>query len=71
MGDFSKIDRVRYQRYDLCTRKRNHTHRVSRKYIRLPDGGTLGIDFTPPLDENLDPSTPVIVVEHGLTGGNQ
>ncbi|CAG8675128.1 10765_t:CDS:2, partial [Acaulospora colombiana] len=40
------------------------------KYIRLPDGGTLGIDFTPPLDENLDPSTPVVVVEHGLTGGS-
>ncbi|PVG02597.1 AB-hydrolase YheT [Serendipita vermifera] len=54
MGDFSQIDQVTYQR----------------KYIRLPDGGTLGIDFTPPLDEISDPTIPIVVVGHGLTGGS-
>ena len=47
------------------------THYVPSKYLRLPDGGTLGVDFTPPLSIKLDPSTPVIVVEHGLTGGEK
>ena len=41
-----------------------------RKYIRLPDGGTLGIDFTPPFSHNLDPDTPIIIALHGLTGGS-
>lgn len=41
-----------------------------RKYIRLPDGGTLGIDFTPPFNHNLDPDAPIVIVAHGLTGGS-
>ena len=41
-----------------------------RKYIRLPDGGTLGIDFTPPFSHNLDSDTPIIITLHGLTGGS-
>ncbi|CCA69296.1 related to acyltransferase, has a minor role in medium-chain fatty acid ethyl ester biosynthesis [Serendipita indica DSM 11827] len=53
-GNFENIDRVQYQR----------------KYLRLPDGGTIGIDFTPPLDAPLPADTPIIVVEHGLTGGS-
>lgn len=28
------------------------------------------MDFTPPFDQNLDPTTPIIVIEHGLTGGS-
>ena len=43
----------------------------SSKYLRLPDGGTLGVDFTPPFSKELDPSTPIIVVDHGLTGGER
>ncbi|KAJ7931589.1 AB-hydrolase YheT [Mycena leptocephala] len=53
LGDFTKIDQVWYHR----------------RLLRLLDGGTLGLDFTP------DPSTvrddaPIIVVQHGLTGGS-
>ncbi|KAG8849874.1 hypothetical protein FRB91_009555 [Serendipita sp. 411] len=54
MGNFEEVDKVKYER----------------KYIRLPDSGTLGIDFTPPFDVQLDPATPIIIVEHGLTGGS-
>ncbi|KAF8628399.1 hypothetical protein AX15_003923 [Amanita polypyramis BW_CC] len=54
IGDFSKIDKVLYQR----------------KYLRLIDGGTLGLDFV--VNDHLRPdnSTPTIVVMHGLTGGS-
>ncbi|KAI0646954.1 AB-hydrolase YheT [Trametes meyenii] len=55
VGDFSKIDRVEYDR----------------KLLRTLDGGTIGIDFTPPAQElTLKDDTPVIVVLHGLTGGS-
>ncbi|KDQ21371.1 hypothetical protein BOTBODRAFT_25808 [Botryobasidium botryosum FD-172 SS1] len=55
VGDFSGVDPVVYQR----------------TLLRLQDGGTLGLDFTPPSAEvDLDPMTPIIVVLHGLTGGS-
>ncbi|KDQ60843.1 hypothetical protein JAAARDRAFT_190982 [Jaapia argillacea MUCL 33604] len=49
-GDFSKIDPVEYDR----------------KLLRLMDGGTLGVDFTPPASERtLKDDTPIVVVMHG------
>ncbi|KAF5364641.1 hypothetical protein D9758_005639 [Tetrapyrgos nigripes] len=41
-----------------------------RTYLRLTDGGTLGLDFTPPERSSLPDETPIIVVTHGLTGGS-
>ncbi|KAI0776567.1 AB-hydrolase YheT [Trametes elegans] len=54
-GDFSAVDRVVYDR----------------KLIRLVDGGTLSLDFTPHEDErHLPDDTPIVVAFHGLTGGS-
>lgn len=41
------------------------------KIIRVPDGGQIEIDFSPPraFDDPHD-STPTLVVLHGLTGGS-
>ncbi|KIK64813.1 hypothetical protein GYMLUDRAFT_195274 [Collybiopsis luxurians FD-317 M1] len=52
-GDFTNVDKVVYER----------------TYLRLMDGGTLGLDFTPP-DETFPDDAPIIVVCHGLTGGS-
>ena len=43
-----------------------------RTLIRLPDGGTLGIDMAPNSKEAVDlpADTPIVVVQHGLTGGS-
>ncbi|ORY79708.1 putative lipid metabolism-related protein [Leucosporidium creatinivorum] len=43
----------------------------SRELILTPDGGQLGLDFTPPITEE-DPidSRPILVIAHGLTGGS-
>ncbi|THH05238.1 hypothetical protein EW145_g4942 [Phellinidium pouzarii] len=39
--------------------------------LRLKDGGTLGVDATPPGHDRVVPdNTPIIVVLHGLTGGS-
>ncbi|KAL5490359.1 hypothetical protein ACEPAI_5192 [Sanghuangporus weigelae] len=55
VGDFSQVDKVVYDR----------------TLIRLRDGGTLGLDSTPPIHErSLPADAPVIVVMHGLTGGS-
>ncbi|KAF5311736.1 hypothetical protein D9758_018943 [Tetrapyrgos nigripes] len=54
VGDFSKEDHIVYRR----------------TYLRLTDGGTLGLDFTPPDLDTLPEDTPIIVVNHGLTGGS-
>ncbi|OJA21619.1 hypothetical protein AZE42_01663 [Rhizopogon vesiculosus] len=54
LGDFSQRDKVVY----------------NRTFLRLLDGGTLGLDFTPVDDSHLTPETPIIVVMHGLTGGS-
>ncbi|KAI5474701.1 alpha/beta hydrolase, carboxylesterase [Pseudohyphozyma bogoriensis] len=40
-----------------------------RKVIRVPDGGTLSLDFTPG-DHSKDSEQPILVVCHGLTGGS-
>ncbi|KAF9514146.1 hypothetical protein BS47DRAFT_1343474 [Hydnum rufescens UP504] len=55
-GDFTKTDRLIYER----------------TLIQAPDGGTLGLDMCPaPADApDLPPDTPIIVVQHGLTGGS-
>ncbi|KAI0031826.1 AB-hydrolase YheT [Vararia minispora EC-137] len=54
VGDFSEVDKVSYDRVLLGMR----------------DGGTIGLDFTPPESEgrNFADDTPVIVALHGLTG---
>ncbi|KAK0221374.1 Alpha/Beta hydrolase protein [Armillaria fumosa] len=54
MGDFSKTDHIVYKR----------------TYLRLVDGGTLGLDSTPPNQDSFKEDTPVVVVMHGLTGGS-
>ncbi|THV00751.1 AB-hydrolase YheT, partial [Dendrothele bispora CBS 962.96] len=41
-----------------------------RTYLRLVDGGTLGLDFTPVEQSSFPDETPIIVVTHGLTGGS-
>ncbi|KZS89895.1 AB-hydrolase YheT [Sistotremastrum niveocremeum HHB9708] len=54
-GDFSKIDTVQYERV----------------LLRVADGGTLGLDFTPLTKEKTLPDdTPIVVILHGLTGGS-
>ncbi|KAG8960904.1 hypothetical protein FRC03_006023 [Tulasnella sp. 419] len=55
MADFNDVDPVIYKR----------------TLLRLPDGGTIGLDFTPPNPPpDQDPTAPVIVVLHGLSGGS-
>ncbi|KAJ3517143.1 hypothetical protein NLJ89_g687 [Agrocybe chaxingu] len=55
VGDFSKNDQMWYDR----------------TYLRLIDGGTLGLDFAPAgRQSDLPKDTPIIVVQHGLTGGS-
>ncbi|GAA6001257.1 hypothetical protein JCM10207_007489 [Rhodosporidiobolus poonsookiae] len=43
----------------------------TREHLRVPDGGTIAVDFTPPIKdgEELD-DRPILVVAHGLTGGS-
>ncbi|THV06770.1 AB-hydrolase YheT [Dendrothele bispora CBS 962.96] len=41
-----------------------------RQLLELVDGGTLGLDFAPIDDSVLREDTPIIVVQHGLTGGS-
>jgi len=54
IGDFTQNDLVSYDR----------------KYLRLIDGGTLGIDFTPFDQSKVPEDAPIVVVQHGLTGGS-
>ncbi|KAF8959066.1 AB-hydrolase YheT [Flammula alnicola] len=54
MGDFSKNDRMWY----------------NRTYLRLADGGTLGLDFAPADQSKVSADAPIVVVQHGLTGGS-
>ncbi|GAA5971557.1 hypothetical protein JCM11641_000638 [Rhodosporidiobolus odoratus] len=43
----------------------------TRELIRVPDGGTVTIDFAPPIvNEDLFDDRPILVVSHGLTGGS-
>ncbi|CAE6510716.1 unnamed protein product [Rhizoctonia solani] len=52
MGNFEAVDRIQYQR----------------KFIRVPDGGTLALDFC--AAPNVTDHSPIAVVLHGLTGGS-
>ncbi|KAL4067606.1 Alpha/Beta hydrolase protein [Scleroderma yunnanense] len=54
VGDFSQRDKVVYKR----------------TLLRLKDGGTIGLDFTPVDSGHMAPDTPIVVVLHGLTGGS-
>ncbi|KAF8206359.1 AB-hydrolase YheT [Mycena galopus ATCC 62051] len=54
LGDFSKVDQMWYQR----------------RLLRLLDGGTLGLDFAPFDASTVRDDAPIIVVQHGLTGGS-
>ncbi|KAF8798005.1 AB-hydrolase YheT [Phlegmacium glaucopus] len=54
LGDFSKNDCMWYDR----------------KYLRLAEGGTLGIDFAPSDQSKVPEDAPIVVVQHGLTGGS-
>jgi len=56
IGDFTRVDPVVYDR----------------KLLKLKDGGTLGVDFTPPAEAGrvFKDTTPVVVALHGLTGGS-
>ncbi|KAJ1305168.1 hypothetical protein OPQ81_000199 [Rhizoctonia solani] len=55
VADFTKVDEILYER----------------TLLSLPDGGTIGLDFTPRIqDRELPPETPIIVVLHGLSGGS-
>ncbi|GAA93390.1 hypothetical protein E5Q_00030 [Mixia osmundae IAM 14324] len=55
-ADFSKMDNLNYER----------------QYIRLPDGGTIGMDFCPPLTEAqaMPDDVPLLLSMHGLSGGS-
>ncbi|KJA26310.1 hypothetical protein HYPSUDRAFT_133302 [Hypholoma sublateritium FD-334 SS-4] len=54
MGNFSAEDQVWYRR----------------TYLRLADGGTLGLDFTPAEGTMVKSDAPIIVIQHGLSGGS-
>ncbi|KAF9480144.1 AB-hydrolase YheT [Pholiota conissans] len=54
MGDFSKNDLMWY----------------SRTYLKLADGGTLGLDWAPTDQSTVADDAPIVVVQHGLTGGS-
>ncbi|KAL0946922.1 hypothetical protein HGRIS_013083 [Hohenbuehelia grisea] len=53
LGDFTKVDQLTYDR----------------TYLRLRDGGTIGLDFAPLDKSSVAEDVPIIVVLHGLTGG--
>ena len=74
-GNFTGVDPVTYERSDqlpLFYKNRLVTFVLFRTLIRLPDGGTLGLDMTPPTRDaqDLPDDTPIVVVQHGLTGGS-
>ncbi|GAA5952007.1 hypothetical protein JCM21900_000113 [Sporobolomyces salmonicolor] len=55
-----------------CTTKFNYDHIIySRELIRVPDGGTIAVDFAPEItpEQPID-DRPILVVSHGLTGGS-
>ena len=72
IGDFSRIDRIAYDRL-VSLRAVFLIHLLKtlfRTLLRLKDGGTLGLDTTPPASERtLVDDTPIVVGLHGLTGG--
>ncbi|CAE6417695.1 unnamed protein product [Rhizoctonia solani] len=52
MGNFEAVDRIQYQR----------------RFIRVPDGGTIALDFC--AASGATDVSPIAVVLHGLTGGS-
>ncbi|QRV87872.1 alpha/beta hydrolase family protein [Ceratobasidium sp. AG-Ba] len=52
MGSFENVDRIQYER----------------KLIRVPDNGTLALDFA--ASPNATENSPIAVILHGLTGGS-
>ncbi|KAG8726417.1 hypothetical protein FRC12_023415, partial [Ceratobasidium sp. 428] len=50
-GNFENVDQIQYER----------------KLVRVPDGGTLALDFAAP---NATETSPIAVILHGLTGGS-
>ncbi|KAH9944761.1 AB-hydrolase YheT [Amylocystis lapponica] len=104
MGDFSKVDKVEYDRIipmwtvdpsvkleaDPCEiilhmrflpeygsqiesvdSRRDLPSYQALTLLRTLDGGTIGLDSTPPENERILPDdTPIVVVLHGLTGGS-
>ncbi|CAE6371344.1 unnamed protein product [Rhizoctonia solani] len=52
MGNIETVNRIQYQR----------------KFIRVPDGGTLAVNFCSP--PNVTDLSPIAVVLHGLTTGS-
>lgn len=53
-GNFNAIDKVKYVRTTL----------------RMPDGGTVSADVSPPDHQSLPADAPTVVMAHGLTGGS-
>lgn len=53
-GNFNEIDKVDYVRTTL----------------RLPDGGTVSADVSPPDHTSLPDDAPTVIIAHGLTGGS-
>lgn len=54
IGNFTRIHKVTYVR----------------QLLRLPDGGTVSVDTSPPNHTSLPPTAPTVVIAHGLTGGS-
>ncbi|KAL1739432.1 Alpha/Beta hydrolase protein [Schizophyllum fasciatum] len=54
LGDFSKVHRLQYRR----------------QFIRMRDGGTIGMDWAPAEQSAAPANAPIIVVKHGITGGS-
>lgn len=78
LGDHTKTDVIPYHRYIplafilSCNFCPNSPECVLRRYLRVPDNGTLVLDTYPPLDSpNLPADTPIVVILHGITGSSQ
>lgn len=54
LGDFSKVHRLQYRR----------------EFVRMKDGGTVGMDWAPADQLSVAVEAPIIVVKHGITGGS-
>jgi len=54
LGDYTKVYRIEYER----------------KFLNVPDGGTICIDIAPPLHVAPPDNRPILVCMHGLTGGS-
>ncbi|GAA93457.1 uncharacterized protein L969DRAFT_89440 [Mixia osmundae IAM 14324] len=55
VGHFDNIDVIQYERHVIQMQA---------------DGGSLALDFTPPFDEAPLDDRPILIIQHGLTGGS-